>query len=124
MGLGLTGIILHPFLAGWFLALVAVAGGVLFERVLVGPLWDSLMRFASEPALTLESCTGDDATTVTTFDGRGHGIVSVELDGQVVHLLATLQANDRAGGSRVRSGTRVRIEDVDAAQNRCTVSLR
>ena len=74
-------------------------------------------------ALTLESCPGDDATAVTTFDGRGHGIVSIELDGQVVQLLATLRASERADGRRLTAGARVRIEDVDTVRNRCTVSL-
>ena len=123
MGLGLTGIVLHSLVSGWPRAALAIAGGVMFERLLVGPVWDSLMRFASEPALTLEHCTGDDAIAVTGFDQRGHGIVSVELDGQVVQLLATLQPDDHATG-RVAAGTRVRIDDVDPAQNRCTVSRR
>ena len=120
MGAGLTGLVAGPFLPEWLLPFAAIAGGFAFERVFVGPIWDFLMRFASEPALTLEHCPGDDATVVTSFDSRGHGIVSVELDGQVVQLLATLQPNL---GRRVTAGTRVRIEDVDVARNRCTVSL-
>lgn len=123
LGLGLTGVVLQGTLGGVFLFLVALAGGIVFERVLVTPLWNGMMRFASKPALTLESCVSDEATAVTTFDGRGQGIVSVELDGQVVQLLATLRPADREVGGRVRAGARVRIDDVDAVQNRCTVSL-
>lgn len=123
LGLGLTGVVLQGMLGGVFLFLVALAGGIVFERVLVTPLWNGMMRFASKPALTLESCVSDEATAVTTFDGHGQGIVSVELDGQVVQLLATLRPADREVGGRVRAGARVRIDDVDAVQNRCTVSL-
>ncbi len=123
LGLGLTGVLLQRALAGPVLLAVAIGGGVIFERALVRPLWDLLMRFASKPALTLESCVTDEATAVTTFDARGQGIVSVELDGQIIQLLATLQSADRAVGGRVRAGARVRIEEVDTAQNRCTVSL-
>lgn len=123
LGLGLTGQVLHRTLSGPVLVAVAIAGGLVFERALVRPLWDLLMRFASKPALTLESCVTDEATAVTSFDVRGHGIVAVELDGQIIQLLATLQSSDRTAGGRVRAGARVRIEDVDTAQNRCTVSL-
>jgi hypothetical protein len=101
-----------------------VLGGLLFERVLVRPLWNFAMRFASKPAVTLESAVTDEATAVTSFDANGQGIVSIEVDGQVVQILATLQRDDRAlGGARVRAGQRVRIEDVDATKNCCTVSL-
>ena len=41
---------------------------------------------------------------------------------QVVQLLATLTPAERASGMRVRTGDRVRIEEVDPARNRCVVS--
>lgn len=124
LGFGLVGELLRPVLGGPLLLAAAVAGAVLFERVLVSPLWNFTMRFASAPAVTLESAVSDEATAVTSFDANGQGIVSLEVDGQVVQILATLRPDDRAlGAARVRAGQRVRIEDVDAAQNRCTVSL-
>jgi hypothetical protein len=111
-------------LGGPLLFAAAIAGGLLFERVLVSPLWNFAMRFASTPAVTLESAVTDEATAVTSFDANGQGIVSLEVDGQVVQILATLRPDDRAlGTARIRAGQRVRIEDVDAAKNRCTVSL-
>src|SRR5262245_60100468 len=123
LGFGATGELLHPVLGGVTLALVAVLGAVAFERLLVSPLWNFTMRFASTPATTLEGAIADEATAVTAFDANGQGIVSVELDGQVVQILATLQPNDQLLGTRVRAGQRVRIEDVDPAKNCCTVSL-
>ena len=124
LGFGFAGLLLRPVLGGPLLLAGAVAGGVLFERILVAPLWNLAMRFASAPAVTLESAVSDEATAVTSFDANGQGIVSLEVDGQVVQILATLRPDDRAlGAARVRAGQRVRIDEVDAEQNRCTVSL-
>jgi hypothetical protein len=124
LGFGFAGLLLRPMLGGPLLLAGAVAGGVLFERILVAPLWNFAMRFASKPAVTLESAVSDEATAVTSFDANGQGIISLEVDGQVVQILATLRRDDRAlGAARVRAGQRVRIDEVDAAQNRCTVSL-
>jgi hypothetical protein len=123
LGFGAAGLIARPLLGGLLLAATAVAGAVLFERALVSPLWNFLMRFASNPAQTLESAVTDEATAVTTFDPNGCGIVSLEVDGQIQQILATLSAEDRRLGVRVHAGQRVRIDDVDAERNRCTVSL-
>jgi hypothetical protein len=123
LGFGAIGEATRPVLGGAVQLAVAVLGGILFERVLVSPLWNFAMRFASTPALTLESAITDEATAVTSFDASGHGIVSIEIDGQIVQCLATLKPDDRDLGVRVRAGQRVRIDDVNSAQNRCTVSL-
>src|SRR5207237_3364500 len=51
VGLGATGLLARPLLgAGVLLATAAVAGGILFERVLVRPLWNLAFRFESLPA--------------------------------------------------------------------------
>jgi hypothetical protein len=124
LGFGAAGELVSPIFPGGILrAAAALAGAVLFERFLVTPLWNFTMRFASQPALTLESAIADEATAVTAFDVNGQGIVSVEVDGQIVQVLATLLPADRSLGVRVRAGQRVRIEDVNASSNRCTVSL-
>jgi hypothetical protein len=41
----------------------------------------------------------------------------------MVQLLGTLQRTDRDMQVKVPVGSKLRIEDVDAARNRCTVSL-
>lgn len=122
-GFGLAGELLRTQLGGALLLAVALVGGVVFERLLVAPLWNFAMRFASKPAETLDTAVAGEATAVTAFDANGQGIVSVEVDGQVVQILATLQPSDRQLGVRVRAGQRVRIEDVNAAAHQCTVSL-
>ena len=52
----------------------------------------------------------------------GGVLIAVDVDGQVVQVLGTLRREDRALGVRVRAGDRLRIEDVDGAKHRCTVS--
>ncbi|HET7250045.1 MAG TPA: hypothetical protein VFI79_09385 [Gemmatimonadales bacterium] len=123
LGAGATGLLLRHTLGAGLLAGAAVAGGVIFEAALVRPVWNASMRFASHPALTLESCVTDPATAVTSFDAHGQGVVAVELDGQMVQVLATLLPAERAAGATVHAGDRVRIAAVDADHNRCTVSL-
>ena len=124
LGTGLAGRVTRGFFDGGAMLFVAALGlGLLFEGILVRPLWNLAFKFASKPALTLESCVEDEATAVTAFDKNGQGIISVDLDGHVVQLLATIRADDRALGAVVRAGDRVRIADVDSARNRCTVAV-
>src|SRR6266513_1205035 len=113
IGFGTTGVLVRGALAGPLAFGAAMAGGVLFEQLLVGPVWNFLMRFASAPALTLESCLQDEVRAATGFDADGHGLVTAEVDGQVVQLLATLRAEDRSAGVRIRAGDLLRVEDVD-----------
>lgn len=123
LGLGTAGLALRPVLGGPILFAAALTTGILFERFLVTPLWNFLFRFASTPALTLESAVSDEARAVTSFDANGQGLIAVELDGQSVQLLGTLQRSDRDMHIRVPAGARLRIEEVDSARNRCIVSL-
>lgn len=122
VGFGAGGVLLRNTIDGLPLAIAALAVGVLFERLLVAPLWRLAHRFESSPALTLESSITDDARAVSSFDARGQGLVAIELDGQVVQVLGTLRSEDLQAGVRVRAGDRLRIEAVDDARNRCTVS--
>jgi len=122
VGFGATGLIAER-IVGPFLALpVALAGGLAFEAFVVRPIFNSLFRFASEPAQTLESSIMSEAKAVTGFDTRGNGLIAVEVGGEVVQILGTLTADERNAGVRVRAGDMVRIEDVDGTRNRCTVS--
>lgn len=121
LGLGTVGVAMRSFAGEPILFVSALAGGVAFERLLVNPLWNFMFRFASSPALTLESAIEDDAKAVTNFDQNGQGLIAVEVDGHVVQVLGTLTHTDRNAGVRVRAGDVVRIEEVDADRNRCTV---
>jgi translation initiation factor IF-1 len=122
VGFGATGLIVER-LVGPFLALpIALVGGVAFESFIVRPIFNSLFRFESQPAQTLESALMSEARAVTGFDANGNGLISLELGGELVQVLGTQLNKDRAAGVRIRAGDTVRIEEVDGARNRCTVS--
>ena len=121
LGFGAIGLILHPLLPGPLLAGAATLGAFGFELGLVRPLWNFLFRFESAPALTLESCIGDEARAATSFDAKGNGVIALELDGQVVQVLGSLRQEDRDAGVRIRAGDPVLIDEVDPERNRCTV---
>ena len=122
IGFGAGGLLASPLGEPWR-AGAAVLAAAAFEGLLVGPLWRMLFRFESSPAATLESTIEDDARAVMGFDANGQGLVALDVDGQVVQLLATLTAEDRARGARVRSGDLVRVSSIDAARHRCTVRI-
>jgi hypothetical protein len=122
VGFGATGLIVER-LVGPVLALpIAIAGGVAFEALVVRPIFNSLFRFESAPAQTLESALMSEGRAVTGFDSRGNGLISLELGGEVVQVLGTQLSEERAAGVRIRAGDSVRIEEVDSTRNRCTVS--
>ena len=122
VGFGAGGIAAIPLGEPWQ-PVIAVAAALAFETLLVGPLWRFLFRFESRSAVTLESSIEDEARAVTGFDINGNGLVALDVDGQVVQLLATLAPDERARGIRIRSGDVVRIAEVDAERGRCTVTL-
>jgi hypothetical protein len=122
VGFGAGGLLASPLGEPWRAGAAIVAAAAL-EGLLVGPLWRMLFRFESSPALTLESAIEDDARAVMGFDANGQGLVALDVDGQIVQLLATLAPDDRARGVRVRTGDLVRVSSIDAARHRCTVRL-
>ena len=124
VGFGASGMLLGHVgpISGIVRLLLAIAGGIAFERFAVGPLWNRLFDFASRPAAMLEQVLFDEVQAVSGFDQRGQGLVALELDGQIVQVLATLRADDRAAGVRVRAGDRVRVEEVDVERHRCVVT--
>jgi hypothetical protein len=123
VGAGATGLLAGPVLVEPVTMLAAIAGGFVFERFIVAPIWRFFFRFESRPAATLESMLLEEARAVDDFDARGQGLIQLELDGQVLQLLGTLRAEDRGGGNRIRRGDLLRIEEVDPARNQCIVSF-
>jgi hypothetical protein len=122
VGFGAGGLLAAPLGEPWRAGAATLAAAA-FEGLLVGPLWRMLFRFESAPAATLESTIEDDARAVMGFDANGQGLVALDVDGQVVQLLATLSADDRARGARVRTGDLVRVSSIDAARHRCIVRI-
>jgi len=122
VGFGAAGFFLQRIASAPWTFVGALAGAIVLERLVVRSVWNLVSRFESRPALTLESCLDDEVKAVTSFDASGQGLVQLEVDGQVVQILAMLGEQDRARGVRVGAGARLRVDDVDSARNRCTVS--
>jgi translation initiation factor IF-1 len=119
---GAAGFFLEHLLPTAAVVVIALLLAVAFERWLVQPIWRVLFGFASHPARLLESAVLEEAEAVTNFNRQGHGLVALNLDGQLVQLLARLADRDRASGCRIRTGDRVSIIAVDSRRNRCTVT--
>ena len=124
VGFGATGLLVGQHAAAAVRLGVALLGALAFEALLVRPIWSLATRFASDPAMTLETGVMDDAEAVTGFNAKGEGLVRLDLDGQVVQLLGVLTSSERAAGIRVAAGDRLLVEAVDPARQRCTVSRR
>ena len=122
VGFGATGLLAEKLLGPVLALPVALIGGLAFETVVVRPIFNSLFRFESQPAQTLESAIMSQGKAVTGFDVNGNGLVSIELGGEVVQILGTLTPEERKARVRVRAGDALRIEDIDSKRNRCTVS--
>ncbi len=120
MGFGATGLLTAPYLGDTARLVAALAGGIGLEKLIISPLFNGLMRFGSNPARTLESAILEEAIAVTAFDAQGCGVVSIDLDGHEMRVLARLDAAQR--GMRVRAGDKLVVEEVDAARGQCRVS--
>jgi hypothetical protein len=116
LGFGAIGMTVS-FLPQIMAVLVAGAGAILFERLLVQPYWNAMFKFASTPAKNLESVKGATATANTNFDANGQGVIELELDGQIRQVLGTLQDKTIS----VTRGSQVRIEAVNR-DGSCIVS--
>jgi hypothetical protein len=96
VGFGATGLIVER-LVGPVLALpIAAVGGIVFEAFVVRPIFNSLFKFESRPAQTLESALMSEGRAVTGFDANGNGLISLELGGEVVQVLGIQLNADRA----------------------------
>lgn len=101
-------------------ALAAVVPTLLVEWFAVRPLWNLVFRFQAQPSASLDQLILAEAVAVVAFR-NGRGIVSTNREGRLVQLRACLSTDEAA--QEVRVGDRLRIEDVDAPNERVTVSV-
>jgi hypothetical protein len=101
--------------------LVALAPAWLLERYAVTPLWNALFQFQAAPCSPLEDLTFCEAEAVTPF-ANGRGIVRVVRDGRMVQFSARLP--EEQASMPVRVGDKLKVEEVDTAHERLTVTLR
>lgn len=102
-------------------ALLAIVPAGLLERFAVTPLWNTMIASQGKPCSPLEALTLCDAEAVTPFR-NGKGIVAVERDGRLVQFSAQLLPEQ--AHLPVHVGDRLRVEEVDAARERMTVTVR
>ncbi len=107
---------LTPLLAG----LLAVVPAFLLERYAFTPMWNAMLQFQGEPCSPLEYLVLQEAEAVTPFH-NGKGVVQVERDGRLVQFSAHLPQTQAT--IPVRVGDKLRIEEVDAQNERVIVSL-
>jgi hypothetical protein len=101
-------------------ALVALLPTIAVERFAVTPLWNLVFRFQGQPSAPLEELIFDEATAVTPFR-NGRGLISIVREGRRVQFSARLRPDQ--ANIPVKVGARLRVEDVDARQERLTVSV-
>ncbi|HLK60415.1 MAG TPA: hypothetical protein VKU00_27890 [Chthonomonadaceae bacterium] len=101
-------------------AIIALVPSALLVRFGVVPFWNMLFQFQGKPDTPLEELILCDAQAVTAFH-NGRGIVEVVRDGRQVQFSARLPEAQAA--LPVRVGDKLRVEEVDAANERLIVSL-
>ncbi|MCW3053141.1 MAG: hypothetical protein JWN14_2311 [Chthonomonadales bacterium] len=101
-------------------ALLAVVPAVLLEKFAVTPLWNAMLSSQGKPCSPLEDLTFCEAEAVTPFR-NGKGIVAMERDGRLVQFSAQLLPDQ--AHLPVQVGDRLRVEEVDTARERMTVTV-
>jgi hypothetical protein len=122
LGFGAAGLLLQHVLFGRTLIGVAIVAAILFNLALIHPVMNLAMKFASKESKGLEGAVSSQAEACGQFDSRGRGIIQLNLDGQVIQLLATLDPDELERGVSVGRGDKVIILEVDGAKNQCRVS--
>ena len=70
----------------------------------------------------MEGAVAGTAEVITNFDHTGKGLVKVNMDGQIVQLLARLEPAEVAKGVAVNKGDQVVLTEVNAKASTCTVT--
>lgn len=117
---GAFGYSLSTYMIPQWAALAAVLPALLIERFALTPLWNMLFQFQGKPSSPLEEMVMDEAEAVTPFR-NGKGIVTVVRDGRTVQLSARLPESQAT--IPIKVGDKLRIEEVDAANERVIVTL-
>jgi hypothetical protein len=123
LGVGATGLILQHHLASHAAtAILAATGGLALYGLAVRPLTALIFRFESEPSKALEGVTAHTVEAASHFDTAGKGIVLLNVDGQIVRVLATLDAQDQAKAGSIEPGETLTVVSVDGHKNTCRVA--
>jgi hypothetical protein len=120
-GAGFMGLLFRPYWPREQVMIAALIGGIVFDLCVTKVIFWMLSRFVGEPSQGLEGSIAYPGVAVSSFDTNGQGLIRLTLDGQIVQLLATLEAHERQEGVQVRKGDPLMVVEVDAHHNRCSV---
>lgn len=122
LGAGATGMLVGTALGPALTAWVALAGALVLDIVVMRPLLNLFMNFASKESEGLEGQVAHPAEALCRFDAQGKGLVRVTLDGQISQLLAELDPDEHSAGVEVHKGDEVLVIEVDSKAGKCRVS--
>ena len=121
-GAGAAGEILRHSLTPGETVAAAIVGAIVFDFALAKPILNTLLKFESRQSDGLEGSVAQQVEALTRFDAQGRGLVRLALDGQMVQVLAHLDAGERERGVTVSKGDALVVVDVDAVKNTCRVT--
>lgn len=123
LGAGATGLILQSrHLPEMMTAIAAAIGGVAFYTFVVRPVFSLAYKFVSQPSKALEGTMAKTAEAASRFDASGRGVVMLNVDGQLVRVLAELEAEDRPSADMIKPGDALTVTAVDGRANTCRVA--
>ncbi|MDX1931476.1 MAG: hypothetical protein SFU56_02610 [Capsulimonadales bacterium] len=123
LGAGVTGLLLQMQLRErWLVALIAALGGLALYYLVVAPLRRLIFAFASKPAATLSAAVAREGEADSRFDREGRGIVRLNVDGQIVRILAQLEPEEIREGEPVTAGQKLVVTAIDRRRNTCRVT--
>ena len=117
---GAFGYALQPHIGILLAALMALPPAAAIERFLITPLWNTMFKLEGKTNSPMESLVLSEAEAVTQFK-NGKGVVAVEKDGRMVQFSARVPEDQFH--MPIQVGDKLRIEEVDAANERVTVTL-
>jgi len=123
LGAGATGLIVRDLhFSSMFTALAAALGAVVFYALIVKPLFALAFKFVSQPSKALDGATAKTAEAASKFDKTGRGVITLNVDGQLVRVLAQLEQDDRQNSETIRPGDTLTVTAVDGHSNTCRVT--
>lgn len=122
-GTGATGILIAPaHLPQIIQVIIVLCGGFAFNGLIIRPLAKLIFGFASKPAKALDGSVSQTVHAISHFDKSGKGLVQLNVDGQIVRVLAELEKDEKGKAVAIEPGDTLTITNVDSRKNTCQVT--
>jgi hypothetical protein len=109
-------------LNGALTAFAACAGAVAFNWFVIQPMARLILGFASKPSKGLDGMVSQAVKAISHFDDSGKGLVQVNVDGQIVRVMAVLEEEDKSRSTVIQPGDNLTVTSVDGHKNICRVT--